>query len=82
MYCISLTKEDFSNESFPQLPPDGVFELDVHLETSEFYDTIREFINDQLLMRDIRIESIIIVHYRGETCFPDRMIIRCSQMLT
>ena len=82
MYFISLTKEDFRNESFPPLPLDDVFELDVHLETNEFYDTIREFINDQLLMRDIRIESIIIVHYRGETCFPDRMIIRCSQMLT
>ena len=76
-----LTEEDLRNESFPQMPHDGVFELDVHLETNELYDTIREYINDQLLMRDIRIESIIIVHYRGETCSPDRMIIRCSRLV-
>ena len=79
---VILTEEDFRNESFPQMPHDGVFELEVNLETNELYDTIREFIIDQLLMKDIRIESILIVHYRGETCFPDRMIIRCSQMLT
>ena len=84
MYCISLTKEDFSNESSPQLPLDDVFELDVNLETSELYDTIREFIKDQLLERNIRIDNI-------EAAFseygdyhtnrkPDRMIIRCIRL--
>ena len=78
---VFLSEEDFRNESFPQLPPDGVFELDVHLETSEVYDTIRKFISDQLLKRNVRIVSIIIAHYRGETWFPDRMIIRCSRLV-
>ena len=82
---VLLTEEDFRNESFPQLPPDGVFELDVILETSEVYDTIREFIKDQLLERNIRIDSIEAAFSENENDNdtnrkPDRMIIRCIRL--
>ena len=77
---VHLTEEDYRNESFPKLPPDGVFELDVHLETSEVYDTIREFIKDQLLERNIRIDNIEAAFSENDKDTnrkPDRMIIRC-----
>ena len=83
MYFISLTKEDFRNESFPQLPLDDVFELDVILETSELYDTIREFIKDQLLERNIRIDNIEAAFSENDyhtNRKPDRMIIRCIRL--
>ena len=80
---VFLTEEDFRNESFPQLPPDGVFELDVHLETSEVYDTIREFIKDQLLERNISIDNIEAAFSENDKDTnrkPDRMIIRCIRL--
>ena len=80
-YFIYLSEEDFRNESFPQMPHDDVFELDVNLSTSVSYDTIRRFINDQLQKRNARIDSIIITHHREETWFPDRMIISCSRLV-
>ena len=80
---VHLTEEDYRNEYFPKLPPDGVFELDVHLETSEVYDTIREFIKDQLLERNIRIDNIEAAFSENDKDTnrkPDRMIIRCIRL--
>lgn len=81
---VFLTEEDFRNESFPQMPHDGVFELDVHLETNELYDTIREFIKDQLLERNIRIDNIEAAFSEYDDYHtnrkPDRMIIRCIRL--
>lgn len=80
---VFLAEEDFRNESFPQLPLDDVFELDVILETSEVYDTIREFIKDILLERNIRIDNIEAAFSENDKDTnrkPDRMIIRCIRL--